>query len=295
MGLLRTDVPRPTAWPPPRAPEAVREAWAYAPRRDPVGHEVHAAIAALHLLTLPLATAASSITFALLLLYACLRAPTTWRASMALVRSPMSWAMIAWAGWFALGLAWSDHPGQGLDELQAARALLLPVLLWPVLDRLPWLIAAALVGVSAQNLVQVAQMLELFGLAPEAGSRARGLIHPIQTGAWCVAAACWHVGAALTARGPLRWISLAGLVLALTGLAAAGSRGPWVAASVVGPASLLVIAWRRPPARRLALLILVACVIAGAAAWPVGGSTPRPSDCASACGPGRGSSSRRIR
>ena len=41
-----------------------------------------------------------------------------------------------------------------MHQIAAARVLLTPLLLWPILDRLPWLIAAALIGV-ATGLVSV--------------------------------------------------------------------------------------------------------------------------------------------
>ena len=63
-------------------------------------------------------------------------------------------------------LLFSTFLALGIPE--SDRGALLPVLLWPVLDRLPWLIASALAGVAVANVVQIAQLLELAGFATDA-------------------------------------------------------------------------------------------------------------------------------
>jgi len=272
MGLFRTDLAKPIAWPPPGSAAGVAATLRYARLRDPIGHRVHAVLAAAHALALPLSTAGSSITFALLVGYAVLRLPNTWRCYTALLRVPIIWALVLWTAWMALSLTWSTDPRQGFEELWTMRMALLPAALWPVLDRAPWLIGAALVGVACQQVAQLLQYTEIFSLRPQdPPGRFGGWIHPIQTGAWCVGAMCWHVAAILTGRGRLRWLSLIGLLLAAAGLLACQSRGPWLAAALTLPWALIVIALRRPQARRAAAVLAVAGIFAAAAAWPLAG------------------------
>ena len=270
MGLFRTDLAKPIAWPPPGSAAGVAATLRYARLRDPIGHRVHGVLAAAHVLTLPLSTAGSSLTFALLVGYAVLRLPNTWRCYTALLRVPIVWALALWTAWMALSLTWSADPRQGFEELWTMRMILLLPALWPVLELAPWLIGAALVGVACQQVAQLLQYTELLSLRPQdPPGRFGGWIHPIQTGAWCVGAMCWHVAAILTGRGRLRWLSLAGLALAALGLLATQSRGPWLAAAIALPAALLIIPLRRPRTWRAAVILAVAGIVAAAAVWPI--------------------------
>jgi O-antigen ligase len=273
MGLLR-DVPKPAAWSPPRDEASVHDTLRYARRRDPIGHNIHTVLAAGYLSLLPLQTMPKDVAFAVLLAYALIRLPTTWRCYTALIRLPITWLLVAWAGWAALSLAWSADPRQGFDEFGAMRMLLTPVMLWPVLDRMRWLIGAALLGVLAQNIAQALQFLGWYNIRPEDGEagRAGGWIHPIQTGTWCMAAICWNLAAVLTTRGGARIASLFLLVIACIGLILSQSRGPWLASGIVVPLTLVVIAIRRPESRRIAAVLAIVGVLAAAGAWPLAGN-----------------------
>ncbi|MCI0674646.1 MAG: O-antigen ligase family protein [Phycisphaerales bacterium] len=239
---------------------------------DPLGHNIHTALALLYLFTLPLTTAAKDIAMVALVVWWCIRLPRYWRSYSLWRANPLIWAMIAWFAWSGLSLSWSLDPAQGVDEFRALRALLVPVLVWPVLDRLPWLVGALLAGVLGQNFAQLLHALNWFNVRPDEGTgRYGGWINPIHTGAFCVASMCWNLSANLNARGRLRWISLTLLVIAAAGLLASGSRGPWLAAAVAIPLMLLVTAIRRPPTRRLAIALMIIGPLAAAAAWPIVG------------------------
>jgi O-antigen ligase len=271
MWLLRSDVPRPVAWPPPGDQEDIAALLQYAKRRDPIGHRLHGLFAMLHLFSLPLATAVSSGTFGLLVGFAAWRiAWSTWRCYTPLVRAPVLWAVAAWVGWTALSLTWSSHPGRGAEDLWTMRMAILPLALWPVMEFAPWLVGAALLGVVGQNAAQLLQYLGWVDLRPQDGvvGRMGGLIHPIQTGAWCVAAMCWHLAAVLSRGGRLRVLSLVGLALAGLGLVATQSRGPWLAAAIILPLALVIIGGRRPRARVPAVALAVLGIVSVVAAWP---------------------------
>ncbi len=271
MSLIDRTIPAPPAWPPPRDRAGVDAVIGFARRRDPVGDRVHAAFAYAYLVMLPLWIQGSAVTFALLVGYALLRAPSTWRCYPALLRMPVLGAFAAWIAWAAVAIAWSDDPGQGWDEVQAARVILTPLALWPILDRVPRLIGAALIGVAAHNGVQLLQAFDVPGFHAGEEGRLEGTMHAIQTGAWCAAAMCWHLGAALVARRGLRWLALAGFIVAAAGLVGTGSRGPWISAAVAVPLLVLVTAARRRAARRPALVLVALGLVGAATAWPVAG------------------------
>lgn len=253
------------------------EALRKARNSDAIGHQIHTALAMLYLFLLPLTTAPKDFAFGLLFVWTAIRLyPHTWRCYGAIFRVPMAWALVAWAGWLALSLLWSVDPRQGFDELGAYRMLLTPLLIWPVIDRAPWLIGAALAGVFAQNLAQAFQQAGWIEKPSSDAARMRGFIHPIQTATWCAAALCWHTSAFLRGRGLVRIGSIVLGAAALYGLVASGSRGPWLAAAVAVPLGVLVIALRRPRARRAAIVLMVIGVVGAGAAWPLAQSRIMP-------------------
>jgi O-antigen ligase len=282
MGHIRKDIERPAVWPPPVDHASVAAAVRYGRLRDPVGHGVHTALAVTYLFLLPLATTPKDAASALLLAWTCVRLPHIWACYAPLLRDRLIWLLAVWSSWHALSLLWSPDPAAGWDGFQAFRVLVVPLVLWPVLDRAPWLVAAFLAGVFAQNLVQAGQALEILGLEPGVNQRLPGLIHPIQTGAFCVAAMCWHLAALLNrTSGPRRRTvalgaaSLIGLCAAAGGLIFSGSRGPWISAAIALPLCLLITGVRRPRARRAALVLAVIGLLGAAGAWVVGGDFVR--------------------
>ncbi len=266
MSRFRTDLELPSVWPPPHDAAGVFDAIRYCRRHDPVGHQIHTVMALLFFFTLPFATAPSGITFAGLAAIAILRIPHTRYCYTSILRMPIAWLVAAWIAFFAMSVLWSPDQATGLQELGAARTLLVPIAVWPIIERLPWLLGAALAGVAGQNVVQILQMVDLVDHGP---GRAGGLIHPIQTGAWCLVALCLHISAILTTRGRLRWISLAGGILAGVGLVATGSRGPWLAGVATLPLLVALLAIRRPAARPVAAALGVMLILAGVAGLPI--------------------------
>ncbi|UCD73880.1 MAG: O-antigen ligase family protein [Phycisphaerales bacterium] len=281
--LFRSDLPKPAPWP--RDSQSIAAALRWTRLHDPYGHQIHNGLAIIYMLLLPWITAPKDVAFVLLVGYAVFRIPFTWRCYAPLIRSPLMWAFLAWAGWSAITLGWSRDRGQGIDELLAMRVLLTPLAMWPVLDRLPMHLGAALVGVFAQ---QVCQLLDFMGwvdfrVQDAEYGRVGGWIHPIHTGTWCVAAICWNLAAALCTRGWMRAVSTGLLLAAAVGLLATQSRGPWLAATIVAPLTLIAIFLRRPDSRRFALILAVLCIGGALIAWPVARKlvTPRLAEAAS--------------
>ena len=120
MKLLRP-VAKPAGWPPPRTRDETVERLDYGRARDPIGHEVHAWLGAAALVSIPFKTAPYSVLFPLVVLYAVIRLPTTWRTYAALLKDPLIWLLIAFAAWQALSMMWSCNPGAGLEEFGTLR------------------------------------------------------------------------------------------------------------------------------------------------------------------------------
>jgi len=272
MGVIRQDVALPKPWPAPRDAADVAASLSAIRRRDPVGHRVHLILAGLFALSLAVAPAVSAVAYALLFIYALIRLPNTWRCYSPLIRLPALWLAAAWVLVTAMSLVWSSNPAQGVDELSAARVLLVPLLLWPVMEHAAWLVGAFLVGVLIQNGIQLLQLIDLTPTDPgDPSTRHRGLLHPIQTGAVSAAALCWLTSVVLYARGRWRWLALLAAALAAVGLLASGSRGPWLAAGVAVPLCVLAALVRRQRAIRPAIALLVVGVAAAGAVWPIAG------------------------
>lgn len=243
------------------------EALAQVRQRDALSDRVHFALALLYVALIPLATAPAGIASGLLLGCAILRLRQTYRLYYLLTRDWLVWLFLGWGVWHAASILWSADPHQGLHELRAYRMAISPLLLVPVLDRMNWLVGAFLVGVAGQNLVQLAQWVGWYPKKPGDGERIRGLIHPIQTGTMCTAAMCWHLSAALRAPARVRWLSIAGFMLAGLGLVLTGSRGPWISAAAALSVGVVIFAWTGPVQRRQVFQFIL---LAAAAALIIG-------------------------
>ena len=252
---------------PPGGLASIGQAWA----RLAIGDRIHATCAVLYLLLLPLATTPKDIAFIALCAWAMLRFPWTWRRYRDLGSDKLAWLLGAWALWQALSIFWSADPHQGFDELRAYRVVVTGLAIWPVIDRMVWMIAAFLLGTFLANAVQLLQFLQWFGLHPNDYQRVGGFVHPINTGAAMSVAICWHVSATLKGQSWTRWASIAALAAASFGLVFAGSRGPWISATVGIALALVIIAIRRPRLRPRILLLVAMSVVTAAAAWPIAG------------------------
>lgn len=223
-------------------------------------------MAMLLLFTMVLTTAPSGIAFAILAVYTLMRLPKTSACYGPVLRSPLLLIALAWLIWCAVTIFWSSKPSQGFDELSSTRMLLLPLLLWPVINRGPWLIGTVLAGVLAQNGVQLVHALNLTDAWRHGeGLRVGGLLHPIQTGVLCTCAVCWYVSAIIHEKSWRRWGAVALAGLAFAGLIATGSRGPWIAFALVLPVQVILILIRRPGARKTAIIVTILGIVVGGA------------------------------
>ncbi len=222
---------------------------------------------------LPLAPAPASISWVILLVAFLIRLPWIFKHCVPLLLQPLAYVFFLFALWTGLSMIWSLDPETGFRHWEPMRVLITPLLLWPVLDRLPWLIIFFLVGVATQNILQLIDITGLASISPSDEShRAGGLLHPTLTGAFCVAALCWYASAFLnTTRWWMVVASVGGLLAAL-GLVISGSRGAWVAAGIALVLMLVISAWRFAAVRRRCIVSVFLVVILFAASWPLTGS-----------------------
>lgn len=233
-------------------------------QRDPRGDLVRIALAMFLLFTMSLTTAPSSVAFALLAVYTIIRLPWTNACYDPALRTTALRIALAWVIWCAVTIFWSSNREQGFDELSSTRMLLLPLMLWAVINRGPWLILAVLAGILAQNGVQLIHALKLTdALRHGEGLRVGGLLHPIQTGVLCGCAVCWYLSAIIHEKSWRRWgaVMLAGIAFA--GLIATGSRGPWLALAVALPLQVILIVIRRPWVRKAAFIATICGLLVG--------------------------------
>jgi hypothetical protein len=164
VGLF-VDIPKPKCWPPPKDAEGVQKLMAYGFQRDPIGDKIHTIFACLFMFCLPIDTVPSAAASAILIGYAVLRLPTTWRTITPALNSKIFMFLIAWTGWSVVTILWSSDRLVGLDHAKALRMVLLPVVLWPVMRHWSYLLIAFLAGVLLQNMLQLSELIApMFGI-----------------------------------------------------------------------------------------------------------------------------------
>ena len=193
---------------------------------------------------------AKDVLLVALLIYTVLRQPKIHRCYGPLFRDPLAWWILAWPAWFAISLAWSPAPVFGAEELRAWRMLLVPLLLWPVMQQYRLLIITFVVGCGVVVLVQLGQVIGVPGFELDIQGRADAWMHPILAGAMLVTAAIWMLAGVLQWRERRAVAMAACLIVVVVGLALTGSRGPWVSLAVAGTMLVIGTLVLCPTARR---------------------------------------------
>lgn len=225
----------------PTPPVTPRGAAVFARTVDPVGDRIHVALAGAFTFLLPMGMVpwAKDALLIALLVYTTMRLPKIHRCFHPFVRDPLTWWILAWPVWLALSLSWSPAPLFGVDELRAWRMILLPLLLWPVMQHYRLFVMTFLCGCIIVVLVQIGQVVGITGFELDIQGRADAWMHPILAGAMLSTGAVWLLTGTLHWKGNRSVMSCAGLIVVGIGLVLTGSRGPWVSLAVAG--SLLVI------------------------------------------------------
>ncbi len=254
---------------------------------DPVGDRIHMALAMLACAVVASGTVPVEIAFDALAVCLLCRLVKIWREVGTFFQHKLATALVLWVVIMAVSVLWSPDSSQGLQELLRARFALVPLLLYPVIDRASRLIAMILIGVL---LLHAAQFAQVIGVSAEwlnseryDVSRFAGLNHPVVSANLIVCAMALHMSAVFAGRSRVRLVGTAGLLLALVGLILTGSRGPWLAAAIVLPMQVLVIVWRSPAMRRMGLAVAAVVIVVGliGSIWLAGPISRRVHDAAS--------------
>lgn len=254
--------------------------FAYQRERDGLGHTIHTAAAALACFLLAAPTTIAQIGLIPLAGVTLVRSVGIHPFLGAFGRTLLAKLLMAWAAWLALSLLWTPDLKQGIDELSDLRWALMPVCLWPVLDRRALLIRAMMIGYLAALAVQGIHAawpsLEIPGITwPLDPDRNAGWWKPVVGGSMLTAALGLGLPAAVFGRGRERLGGLAFAALVAAGILATGTRGAWLAsgalvAIVLAGALLRATLRRREDGTRPwrpALATLAALAVAAAAAW----------------------------
>ncbi|TVQ62202.1 MAG: hypothetical protein EA378_07025 [Phycisphaerales bacterium] len=240
--------------------EAAQRAFDRQHARDELGTRLHLILAGAFALCLGAFISAMEIALAALALYWLVRANNTWRTWPALLLQPAMLILALAFAWLAISLLWSPDRAQGWRELGQARFAVVPLLLWPVLDRKGWIVAAMLVGFALGHLSQLAHAV---GLALELPAltfnrqpgRNSGWWDPAVSGTLLMVPLGMHGAALAAGRGRWRALGAVGFAITWIALLATGTRGGWLAGAgltlVVGALAL----WH---ARRVAPLSVLA-------------------------------------
>ncbi|MFM9995345.1 MAG: O-antigen ligase family protein [Phycisphaerales bacterium] len=218
--------------------ERLAEAFDYQYRHDAIGHKLHVG-AGLFLCFFAgwpitwLEVLAGPVYF-----YGLIRVLNTWRVWAVFWTRALILLIVLWAAWQALTLAWSPNPSEGLNDLGKLRFLAAAWLLWPVMDRRPWLIAALAAGFLCGNAAQLADALAAnLGVTwfdwRRPADRHSGWWDPAVAGSLLVGALGLHLPAAFMGGGRTRVMAIAAACVTAAGLLATGTRSGWVAAAAL--------------------------------------------------------------
>lgn len=214
----------------------------------------------------------SLVEFALLPVFVCavLRAGLSWRIYKEFLTQPL----VIFAGcfllWHAASLFWTTDFSQGVKQAGQARWAWTAVAFWSVIKERRWLIAALAIGLLLGNASQAAHAIGThwhidllrFDRAPDRNS---GWWKPVVGGSMLVGALGLHLPAALRGVGRARWLGIGGSAVTLVGIFATGSRGAWIAATLLALIAAGVSIAAAKHRRRALLAVGTAAAVVGIA------------------------------
>lgn len=197
---------------------------------------------------------------------------------------------VLWCVWVAASLLWTaalpatTGDRSWLTEIGMLRWAGFVAVLYPVIDRRGWLMAALAAGLACAQVVQAGHVIGHVLHIPaldygRAAGRFSGWWDPVVGGSVLVCALGLHLGAALAARTALvRAVAMILSSAALAGVFATGTRGAWIGAVLVIAAALALFAWRTRPRRRLLVpcaALAIICAAGLAIVWATVGHSLR--------------------
>jgi len=252
--------------------------------RDPFGHRLHTFFGLLWCFCLAGPSTVVEIASIPLIVFFLIRTPNIWRTWGSFAVQPLTLFFVAWVAWQALSISWSPDPRHGFKELGANRWIWVVWMLWPLMARRNWLIAAIAAGFLLGNCSQILHAIgrhwDIPALTwPRMPDRNSGWWDPVVGGSLLVGALGLHIPAAFMGRGKWRWIAFGGCVVTLVAIFATGTRGAWLAAGGLCEIGITVSVLRVRPLKRLlatlAMVLVLAAAVGGAVYLVAGDSIAR--------------------
>ena len=201
---------------------------------------LHARVAAVFLVALPISTAFANVMLLVLALTALLQGKSMRHMIVKRLQTNFAVVAILFVAWNALSLLWSQDVAAGIEGLKAQRLLLLP-LFWPVGESTNWrfglLLGTGLAGLAS---VLAAAGLVLPGVEVFDG-RVVPFQHPIVLGVLCAAGLALSLDAWGRANPRRRLTTAIAAGLTLCALLLSGSRTGQLATLVAVPIGLVML------------------------------------------------------
>lgn len=167
---------------------------------------------------------------------------------------PLMWLLACWALWQWFSISWSPDSKRGLHELGQNRWAWSIWMLWTVLPYRRWFIAAIVCGFFVGNLVQLGHAVgthwHISWLTwPRLTDRNSGWWDPVVGGSLLCGALGLHLPCAVMGRGRMQVIAVCGAVVTVLAIIATGTRGAWIAGTLL-VGGVLIVAFVRAARRR---------------------------------------------
>lgn len=227
-------------WPPPRDRATNAELLAAAEARDPFGHGVHLLLAGAFCALGGISTATLEISAAILVVFAALRLPHTWRTYPAFLGIGAILAFLVWTAWAAISLAWSLDPIEGWRQFNALRMALVVPALWPLMRHRRALAGCLVAGMCFQTFGQALDLLGLLKHREDNLNRYIGFgSHPGHVTLWLSMAAMTAIALLRGASRGMRVLLGVATIALVIGAFVGGGRGSLIGLAL-GGATLLV-------------------------------------------------------
>jgi O-antigen ligase len=235
--------------------------------RDRIGDRIHLVFACIAMLGLAGPVSAVDIAVLPLTAFFLVRVFNTFPVWIHGFGQPVVLVGLMLAAWMGVSLLWSSDPRAGLEHISELRWMVFIGFAFPVIEHRKVLIACLCIGFLIANGVQVVDAFDGFGNAWLAErldhypNRISGWWQPAVGGSVLVAALGLHLPAAIMGHGKGRVFGLLGTLITIAAIIATGTRGAWIAGTVLIVVAALV-AWRlhRLRSRTLLIGLVMACV-----------------------------------
>jgi O-antigen ligase len=249
------------AWHRDISPQEASFELAEAARRDPRGHAMHLAAAALWCFLCTFPTSILELGGIPLIIIFTIRIPWMWRTWKAFGIQPFCMTFALFVLWQALSLTWTPDLKQGLHELSCNRWFWVAWMLWPVVAHQRLLLRAIILGLCVGLFIQLLNILAAHGHLAlprfltfhRPPNRDSGWWDPVAGGSMLVGCLglCLAPVLSLAAVARARILFALAAGVALVSIIATGTRGAWIAAGGLIVMAIGIASFRRWRVQRI--------------------------------------------